>query len=152
MEICPDRTADETSQFSGSQPLGFKLVGDNVDKTVKARYMRMDRYSNKSLHYFHCYAVLNRIQFNLPDESPVLSESREIARSLLPSPVHDEQMQAYFVIIISRILYSNMDYFKVSFDSCVKWHIEHKYYQQMCKKSHVVRLYTYYYCAHGICY
>ena len=53
----------ETSQSSGSQQLGYKLMGDNVDKSVKARYMRMEQYSNKSLHYFHYFAIQNQIVF-----------------------------------------------------------------------------------------
>ena len=39
---------------------GFKVVGDNIDKTVKPRDMRFDQPS-KSLHYFHVYAVKDRI-------------------------------------------------------------------------------------------
>lgn len=35
----------------------FKLCGDNIDKTVKRRYMHSDK-GNLSLHYFHSYAVL----------------------------------------------------------------------------------------------
>ena len=36
----------------------FKLCGDNLDTTVKVRYMRSDK-GNRSLHYFHSYAVLD---------------------------------------------------------------------------------------------
>lgn len=35
---------------------GFKVVGDNIDKTVKPRYMRGDA-GGQSLHYFDSYAV-----------------------------------------------------------------------------------------------
>ena len=39
---------------TSSQPCtcGIKIVGDNVDKTVKTRYMRVDQ-QGRSLHYFH---------------------------------------------------------------------------------------------------
>ena len=42
----------------------YKLVGDNIDKGVKVRYMRADKYHNKSLLYFHSYAVASRIDFS----------------------------------------------------------------------------------------
>ena len=116
-------------------------MGDNVDKSVKARYMQMEQYSNKSLHYFHSFAVQNRIVFNyLPDVSPASCSNHpcEVARSLLPSSRHDAIIQSHFVTIISRILYSHMAFFKMVFDGCVEWHIKHKYYQQMCTKSHVL--------------
>ena len=38
---------------------GVKIVGDNVDKTVKTCFMHIDR-QGKSLHYFHCFATQDR--------------------------------------------------------------------------------------------
>ena len=121
--------------------LGFKLVGDNIDKTVRPRYIRIENYSNKSLHYFHSFAVQNRVDFNcLPDVAPVscLNHPNEVAKCLLPSTNHDRIMKDHFIVIISCILYSNMEFFKASFDGCIEWHIRHKFYQEMCTKSHVV--------------
>ena len=40
---------------------GFKIVGDNIDKTVRPRHMRSDRQA-ESLHYFHSYAVKDRVK------------------------------------------------------------------------------------------
>ena len=55
--------ADPETGVNPSQPSlrkesarGVKLVGDNVDKTVKTRYMRVDQQGH-SLHYFHAYAT-----------------------------------------------------------------------------------------------
>lgn len=46
---------------------GFKLVIDNVDSTVKPRYMREDA-QNLSLHYVQMYAVEDRVDYSsLPD-------------------------------------------------------------------------------------
>ena len=36
---------------------GFKLCGDNIDKTVKPRYMTITKQS-QSFNYFNSYAVL----------------------------------------------------------------------------------------------
>ena len=44
--------------------LGYKLVGDNIDKMVKSRYMRLNGHRNKSFHYFHSFAMQNRIDIS----------------------------------------------------------------------------------------
>ncbi len=66
---------------------GYRFCCDNIDKTIKTRYMRSDK-QNVSLHYFHSYAVLNSIdtsQFSetVPDTSKLNIET--VANSLLPS-------------------------------------------------------------------
>ena len=42
--------------------LSFKLVGNNIDKTVRPRHMRVDHQA-ASLHYFNVYAVQDHISF-----------------------------------------------------------------------------------------
>ena len=39
---------------------GYKLVGDNIDKTVRPSFERINSHF-LSLHYYHTYAVLDRI-------------------------------------------------------------------------------------------
>ena len=41
---------------------GYRLCGDNINKSIHTRHKRLDR-RNKSLHYFHLYAVENRVDF-----------------------------------------------------------------------------------------
>ena len=41
----------------------YVIVGDNTDKNVQPAFQRLDR-STQSLHYFHAYAVLNRIDIS----------------------------------------------------------------------------------------
>lgn len=41
-------------------PCSFVIVGDNLDKNVKPRDMRVD-YQVQSLHYFNSYAALDRL-------------------------------------------------------------------------------------------
>ena len=53
------------TQVVPSSTYTFKLCGDNIDKTVKARYMNSDEGFNRSLHYFHSYAVLDRIYLSV---------------------------------------------------------------------------------------
>lgn len=47
----------------------FKLVGDNVDKFIKPRHETLDRQA-KSLHYFHCFAVRDRVDMTSFDDNP----------------------------------------------------------------------------------
>ena len=137
MDMPTDYEVFKKTSSQSHQSLSYKLVGDNVDKNIKARYIRMDVYSNQSLHCFHSFAVMNRVDFS--HLFPVsFHSSQEIVKSLLPSASHDTVLYSHIITIISRILYTNMSFFKVSFDGCVQWHIKHKFYQQMSTKSIVV--------------
>ena len=122
----------------------YKLVGDNIDKSVRARYLRYDSgYGNRSLHYFHYYAVLNRIDFSdLPDVHPHTCQNspRQIVVSLLPSADDDAILRHLFVTQVSRILCTHIPFFKSTFGDVIEWHIEHRYYSAMSTKSHVVHL------------
>ena len=46
---------------------GFKVVGDNIDKTIRPSFERIDHHSI-SLHYYHSYAVLNRVDLSGLDD------------------------------------------------------------------------------------
>ena len=87
---------------------GYRLCGDNIDKTVRRRHLRSDRRNNISMHYFHVYAVENRIDFsNCPDVMPdnsKISDFRFVAKSLLSTSHDDAVLKANYGILISRIL------------------------------------------------
>ena len=121
----------------------YTLCGDNIDKIIRHRYLRCDSTANAtSLHYFHFYAVKDRIDFSDLREKAIpcdVADPLQLALSLLPSPEDDMAIRRNICILISRILYSNnLEYFKVAFDGVVEWHIEHPFYQEMSKKSDVV--------------
>ena len=133
--------ASPISKARNSQTFGSKLVGDNLDKNVKARYMRSDKHHNQSLHCFHSFAIKNRIDFShLSDVQPhsCANSPHNTAVSLLPSADDDRLLRKNFGILISRVLVTHMPFFKCSFDGVITWHIMHKYYEQMCRKSTVV--------------
>lgn len=44
--------------------LTFKIVGDNIDKHIKPREMRMDLQA-KDMHYFNLYAVRDRVDVSI---------------------------------------------------------------------------------------
>ena len=118
----------------------YRLCGDNIDKTVRHRYMRCDSQGTISLHYFHSYAVADRIDFSkLSDQSSVKDLEKEAkALLMLPSLEDEEALRQNFKILISRILCDNVPFFKASFDGVVVWHIRHEYYEEMSKKSETV--------------
>lgn len=132
---------DAAASTSTQLQLSYKLVGDNIDKSVKTRYMRLEGGRNQSLHYFHCFAVLNRIDFTeFPDVQPqlCLNSPDILASTLLPSAEDDQTLRNLFMTHVSRILCTHIPFFKVGFEDVVEWHIVHQYYQEMSTKSQVV--------------
>ena len=116
-------------------------MGDNIDKSVKARYMRMEGHRNQSLHYFNSFALCDRISFNhLPDVFPhtCFNSPKQRALYMLPSKKDDEALALMFETHISRILCTHIPFFKTSFEDIVEWHIRHRYYDEMSAKSEVV--------------
>ncbi len=121
----------------------FHLCGDNIDKNIKQRYFRTDKPSGtKSLHYFHYYAVKDRIDFSGMGEEPFKcsqADLKQVALSLLPTYEDDTALQENICTMISRVLCNNIPYFKQSFDGAIDWHIEHKYYHELSQPSEWVR-------------
>lgn len=122
---------------------GYRLCGDNIDKNVHTRYMRIDR-RNRSLHYFHFYALENRVNFtSLSDKRPdnsSITDLRTVGKSLLPTPGDDAALKKNISILISRILCKHVDFFRLSFNDLVNHHIKHKFSEEMSAKSSIVSL------------
>lgn len=48
----------------------YKIVGDNIDKNIRPSFQRVS-HQTKSLHYFHSYAAMDRVNFsNLSNDVP----------------------------------------------------------------------------------
>ena len=122
-----------------SEWVGFKLVGDNIDKTVKPRYMRVDRQT-KSLHYFNVYAVKDRVNLSsLSDQKPTsVPPISEAIPRLFPTAKDHTALQQNFVIHIARILADYIPFFSFGFADVVDKHIKHEYSKEMAQKSQVV--------------
>lgn len=120
---------------------GFRLCGDNLDKSIRRRHLRSDK-RNQSLHYFHAYAVENRIDVSgLSEVCPNISEITDIkcaAESILPQSRDDMIIKENITVLVSRVLYQYFNFFKLSFDGVIQWHIKHKNYTEMSCKSVVV--------------
>jgi len=108
---------------------------------MKQRYMRAGVNKPDSVHYFHSYAVADRVDFrSLSDKViPTLQhDKKQLAMSLLPAPEDDEALRDNIVIQMSRILFENMEFFRLSFDGLIQWHIKHQFYKEMSTRSIVV--------------
>lgn len=103
--------------------------------------MRADKYHNKSLHYFHSFAVANRIdlsEFSDVKPSTCMNTPSKRAVQLLPTKEDDIVLRSNFINLVSRVLVENIPFFKATFDGVVTQHIQHKYSSEMAMKSHVV--------------
>jgi L1 cell adhesion molecule like protein len=76
----------------GSLPT-YKVVGDNINKQVKPRDMRSD-HQTQSLHYFHAYAVRDRINLDEVDDSPSATDESSVNLELLLPTKEDEEGQS----------------------------------------------------------
>ena len=121
--------------------LGYKLVGDNLDVSVNTRYMRSVEHHNQSFHFFHSFAVLDRINFSkVPSCFPHTCNNspEQMALSLLPNVENDLHLISNVAVLISRILVAYMPFFGFAFSDCAIWHLQHAFYKQMSSKSEVV--------------
>ena len=128
-------------QVIGNGVFGYKLVGDNLDITINARYIRSDGHQNLSQHFFHSFAVLDRIDLcGLSNHLPATCNNSPLhmALSLLPSAGNYMNILKNIATHISRVVVTHMSFFQFSFSDATTWHIQHKFYKEMSKKSEVV--------------
>lgn len=131
-ESCTANDSTQPALTKHTSTTQYRLCGDNVDKTVRQRYLRSDSYQTKSVHYFHSYAVADCMDFsNLSEESPFPKpiDANDLASMLLPTIEDDRALRQNFKTLISRI--ENIEYFKNTFDGVIEWHIKHCYYDEM---------------------
>ena len=72
------------------------------------------------------------------EEDPIQCEQedrKQLALSLLPSSDDDTELRNNLCVLISRVLYSNIPYFKYTFDGVIEWHIQHDFYKEMSTHS-----------------
>ena len=81
------------------EPYGLVIVGDNIDKNFRPSYQRQDRQT-KSLHYFHAFAVKNRVDVSsLSDTRPAAVITPE---SFLPTQSDLNKLLKDFETLTSR--------------------------------------------------
>ena len=90
-----------TNLCEGFAWAGYKFVGDNIDKNIKPRFQRYEN-RGQSLHYFHGYAVRDRVDLaSLSDKPPPTPTSLDPS-SFLPSASELSGLKDELTILISR--------------------------------------------------
>ena len=138
-EVRPQTVEKDSTQCeeTSHEWQGFKIVGDNIDKTVRPRHQTTDS-PTQSLHYFNSYAVQDRIDFSsYSDTTPTINLETVSMDSLLPTEDDLRELQSCFAIHIARVLTRHLSSFS-AFADVVPTHIKHKYSTEMAKKSNVV--------------
>lgn len=117
----------------------YIIVGDNIDKRIAPRNMRLENQV-QSLHYFNAYAVLSRVKILHLDDTKPLGDIKDLPVSIfLLSPEDCSVLRNNYVVHISRILVHHLPFLK-QFKKYVLQHIEHTYSDEMKKKSNIVSL------------
>ena len=148
--------SDDESESNPSSPLAFPLpqeplpvptvsirepsyiiVGDNLDKNVSPRDMRVD-HQVQSIHYFHSYAVHDRADFSkLSGEDPQGKLQNDPFTKFLPSPDDCSQLRENYINLIARVIVEKLPHFNKLSD-CLPVHISHEFSRVMKEKSVVV--------------
>ena len=142
-----DYTSDSTVSLSSPPrprvartPQGafsYIIVGDNIDKTVKPRYMTVD-HQRQSLHYFHAYAALDRVDFqHLSNSAPIAQVSSLPNSSFLPNLEDCVALRSNYAVLLARELVRSVPFFK-QFAEYVPAHIIHQHSNEMSRRSVVV--------------
>eukprot|EP00731_Ephydatia_muelleri_P025731 Em0017g814a len=144
-DTAPLAAAEQNSPQDGSPVLdcgewnGFKLIGDNIDKNIKPRDMRINNQT-KSLHYFHAFAVKDRINFSDITNNAELVFPDDIDYSVFyPNDDDDAQLVSNFQTLVTRIFVEYIPHLQHLFGK-VTHNIQHKYSKNMSIKSTVVPL------------
>ncbi len=89
----------------------FKIVGDNIDKYVKPREMRIDAQASM-LHYFNMYAVRDRLDVSdLPDDAALPDLSSVRVEKVLPDSEDHTALRSNFTVLVGRVLKKHMPFF-----------------------------------------
>lgn len=93
----------------------------------------------QSLHYFHSYGALDRVDFSdLAADEPLGDISALPTSAYLPNALDCAQLCDNYSVLLARVLVDEVPYFKKMFSNCVDRHIPHKYSSQMAGKSTTV--------------
>ena len=105
--------SNEDEQSATCNPvLGFKMVIDNIDKTVKPRNQTIDAQT-QLLHYVQVYTVKDRVDFSqLSKTAP--SPGRSIY-DISPTTSEYQKLKDKFTILVACIIVKHVPYFTQDF-------------------------------------
>ena len=78
---------------------GFKIVGDNLDKNFRCTFQRID-YQTRSFHFFHTYAVLDRV--NLSGLSDIPQPGVIDFTKVLPTHAEVTELKQNLSMLVTR--------------------------------------------------
>jgi hypothetical protein len=116
-----------------------RIVGDNIDHEIYARVQTQEN-KNRSIHWTHQYAILNRVQDPSLDNKHSQKPTTSIQFvEILP----DQQVQANllenFAVLISRVVTKYLKHFQPLRDVVVH-QIPHQYDKEMTTRSNIVSI------------
>ena len=124
-------------QFVSERPLGYQIIGDNVDLMIKVRHQASDK-PNKSIHWFHLNAVKNRVSgAGLSEKGPIKLVDQVENWEILLSYQDNEELLHDFIPLFARVICNRIPALK-SFKDVVIRHIPHKYSNVTKQKSEQV--------------
>ena len=130
-------TQTEAMEISQEEWFGFKIVGDNIDKNVRPRHQSLE-VGTKSLHYFHAFAALDRINLSgFSEQRPSIDPIGFDLEKLLPSLDDICKLKRNFQVHVARIITTYLPCL-TALTAVTTPHIKHKYFEEMSKKSVVV--------------
>ena len=72
-----------------------------------------------------------------------LNSPRYCAKELLPTATDHSARHINSIIVLSRLLNTNMKFFRFTFDRIIQFHIDHKYSKEMAAESNIVSVHGY---------
>jgi hypothetical protein len=122
-----------------NDPPNYILVGDNVDKNVKPRFMRINRQV-QSIHAWHQYAAINRFNLSAVAESLTLKDWKTVGVSeFLPTAEDTVSLRSNYITLVSCVLVDKLPFLH-DFADVVPKHIHHILTAEMSRKSTTVPL------------
>ena len=115
----------------------YIIVGDNLDKNIHPRFMTKCK-QGESLHFFHAYAALDRIDFtHLNNDEPIGQTDKLSLSTCLPDISDCNQLRQNYAVLLGREIVRTIKYFKKC-ERFIPSHIVHMYSEQMRHKSTIV--------------
>ncbi len=115
----------------------YVIVGDNLDRNVSPRDMRVD-HQVKSVHHFNMYAVHDRVDVsNLPGDNQVGDVRNLPFTAFLPSPADCSDIRNNYITLAARVVVEKLPHFS-KLRKCVPTHIQHRFSNNMAEKSSAV--------------
>lgn len=114
---------------------GYKFEFDNLDKTIKPRYMTVDSRT-KSMHYVQIYSVKDRIDFSSLQSTP--TAGMKCLYDVLPSATDYSDLKKAYCRLIANMMVEHIPFFSKNFKGLIPKHPPHQYASEMSEKSEVV--------------